>query len=91
MIIPDWFKKNVQLCFEWSPTGGFLHDANQCAQLQRGLPRKLCAKIGSFTRDYLDETDLRIGGCYYRYTSTAGIKCFNVGPTNRTSHRDART
>jgi len=67
LFVPDWFKNNVQICFEWAPTGGFLHDANQCAQHQRGLPRKLCAKIGQFTRDYLDETDMRIGGCYYSW------------------------
>ena len=66
MIIPDWFKKNVQLCFEWSPTEGSLDDAHQCGSNQGGLPRKLCAKIGSFTREYLDDTDMRIGGCYYR-------------------------
>jgi len=67
MIIPDWFKKNVQLCFEWSPTEGILDDAHQCASNQGGLPRKLCAKIGSFTREYLDDTDMRIGGCYYSW------------------------
>ena len=35
--------------------------------VQGGLPRKLCAKVGEFTREYLDETDLRIGGCYYSW------------------------
>jgi len=67
LYIPDWFKNNVEICFEWAPTGGFLHDGNQCAQNQGGLPRKLCSKMGKFTRDYLDETDLRIGGCYYSW------------------------
>lgn len=67
LAMPDWFKKNVEICFEWHPTSGFLHDGNQCAQHQGGLPRKLCAKMGAFTREYLDETDLRIGGCYYRW------------------------
>ena len=66
LIIPDWFKNNVQICFEWSPSAGFLDDHNQCAQHQRGLPRKLCSKVGYFTREYLDETDARPGGCYYR-------------------------
>jgi len=67
LFIPDWFKNNVRVCFEWAPTSGFLHDGNQCAQHQGGLPRKLCAKVGEFTREYLDETDLRIGGCYYSW------------------------
>jgi len=67
LYVPDWFKNNVQLCFEWAPTRGFLHDGNQCAQNQRGLPRKLCAKVSQFTREYLDETDARIGGCYYSW------------------------
>lgn len=67
LIVPEWFKKNVQVCFEWAPQPGFLHDGNQCAQNQRGLPRKLCAKVGEFTREYLDETDLRIGGCLYSW------------------------
>jgi len=67
LFIPDWFRKNVEICFEWAPQPGFLHDGNQCAQHQGGLPRKLCTKLGSFTREYLDETDLRLGGCYYSW------------------------
>lgn len=67
LVLPDWFKNNVELCFEWAPTTGFLNDANQCAQHQAGLPRKICSKIGKFTREYLDETDARIGGCYYSW------------------------
>jgi len=67
LIIPDWFKNNVQLCFEWAPTVGLFHDPNQCAYAQGGLPRKLCSKMGTFTREYMDETDTRLGGCYYSW------------------------
>jgi len=67
LVVPDWFKENVQICFQWEPQPGFLHDGNQCAQHQRGLPRKLCAKVGEFTREYLDETDWRPGGCFYSW------------------------
>jgi len=67
LFMPDWFKNNVQICFEWAPQPGFLHDGNQCAAGGRGLPRKLCAKMGKFTREYLDDTDLRLGGCFYSW------------------------
>jgi len=67
LTIPDWFKNNVEICFEWAPTTGFLHDHSQCAQHQGGLPRELCSKMGSFTREYLDATDMRFGGCYYSW------------------------
>jgi len=67
LIVPSWFKDNVQLCFEWAPTTGPLHNPKQCGGNQPGLPRKLCAKVGKFTEDYLDKTDLSFGGCYYSW------------------------
>ena len=67
LAMPDWFKKYVRVCFEWAPTTGPLHNSKQCNQGSR--PRKLCAKLGEFTLDYLDNTDMSFGGCFYRLLS----------------------
>jgi len=65
LAMPDWFKKYVRICFEWGQEKGLLHNPNQCNQ--GSPPRKLCAKLGEFTLDYLDNTDMSFGGCFYRW------------------------
>ena len=53
--IPSWFYQ-TQLCYQWRPDG----DGGQCGG---GVPRKLCAYVGSKTQFYRDDTDRRSGGC----------------------------
>ena len=72
LFIPDWFKNNVRVCFEWAPTSGFLHDANQCAQHQGGsndsgidslntgpLARPFARSLAPLTRELAPDCSLR--------------------------------
>jgi hypothetical protein len=52
---PSWFSQ-VQVCFRWYPDG----NGGQCGA---GVARNLCARIGSYTTYYRDDTDRRSGGC----------------------------
>ena len=57
--IPDWFN-DTQLCFRWRPDG----DGGQCGD---GEPQVLCAKVGTPTPFYRDDTDDRSGGCIMQW------------------------
>lgn len=54
--IPSWFEQ-VKICYNWWPDG---RDRWQCGI---GVTRLLCAKVGSFTPYYCDDTDWHDGGC----------------------------
>ena len=53
---PDWFRDNVQVCYQWFADG----DGGQCGG---GADQTLCAGVGNFTAEYRDDTDNRGGGC----------------------------
>ncbi len=53
---PSWFTRDTQLCYKWRPDG----DGGECGG---GVPRELCAHVGSYTTNYRDDTDGRGGGC----------------------------
>ncbi|RWS10239.1 perivitellin-2 67 kDa subunit-like protein, partial [Dinothrombium tinctorium] len=50
-----WFQQ-VRICFRWKADG----NSGQCGG---GAPRETCSYVGSYTREYLDDTDNRPGGC----------------------------
>ena len=54
--IPAWFYQQVQLCYKWRGDG----DWGQCGG---GVGQNLCAKVGTMTQYYRDDTDRRGGGC----------------------------
>lgn len=58
--IPSWFYDQVKLCYYWHPDG----DGGQCGG---GVSRNLCAKVGTMTTYYRDDTDRRGGGCRMKW------------------------
>merc|ERR1712226_832999 len=60
--IPDWFKK-VELCFRSTitTTDG---KGKQCGGITG--PTEICAPVGNYTVDYLDDTSNGVG-CYYSW------------------------
>ena len=69
--IPEWFKDHVQLCFLWSP----IHE--HCGYYQKNLPKQLCAKIGEFTEEFMDQA-YQSGACYYRFGRIRRCYMLNV-------------
>ncbi|RUS72664.1 hypothetical protein EGW08_019573 [Elysia chlorotica] len=61
LIVPSWFSEHTQLCFQWRPDG----DGGQCGG---GAARRLCARPGSMTPVYRDDTDRRGGGCRMQWS-----------------------
>ena len=59
--VPSWFTSNTQLCYQWRPDG----DGGQCGG---GAARRLCARPGSMTPVYRDDTDGRGGGCRMQWS-----------------------
>ncbi|GFR71720.1 perivitellin-2 67 kDa subunit [Elysia marginata] len=59
--VPSWFTANTQLCYQWRPDG----DGGQCGG---GAARRLCARPGSMTPVYRDDTDGRGGGCRMQWS-----------------------
>ena len=57
---PDWFLKGVKFCYVWFNDDAYDEGNGQCGG---GAEHGLCAHVGQYTPEYLDNTDSRSGGC----------------------------
>jgi len=67
LIIPDWFKENVYLCFSWDEFRQ--RSKTKCGTEQDDLPRsrQFCSRINQLTSKFMDIAK-KEASCYYMWS-----------------------